>query len=53
MFLIEQLSKMPTQISILGLLLTFELHENRFLNIFKRSFMDALITPDRLENMVA
>lgn len=53
MFLIEQLSKTPAQVLILGILLTSEQHRERFLNIFRESFVDALITPDRLENMVA
>lgn len=53
MFLIEQLSKMLAQVSILALSLTSEQHIERFLSIFRKSFMDASITLDRLENMVA
>lgn len=52
LLLIEQLIKMPTQVSILGLLLTSEQHRERFLNIFRKSFVDASITPNRLENIV-
>ena len=37
----------------MGLLLTLEHHRERFLNIFRKSFVDASITPDRLKNMVA
>ncbi len=52
--LIEQLSKTASyRISIPGLLLTSERTRERFLNIFEKSFIDASITPDRLENMVA
>lgn len=51
--MIEQLSKTPAQFSILGLLLTSEQHRERFMSIFKKYFVDASITPNRLENMVA
>lgn len=51
--MVEQLSKTPAQVSILGLLLTSGQHQERFLSIFRKFFMDASITPDRLENMVA
>lgn len=53
MFLIKQLSKTLAQVSILGLLLTSEQHKERFLSIFRKSFVDISITLDRLENMVA
>lgn len=52
LFLVEQLSKTPAPVSILGLLLTSEQHRERFLSIFRKSFVDASITPDRLKNMV-
>lgn len=53
LFLIKQLSKTSTQVSILGLLLTSKQHREGFLNIFRKSFMDSSILLDRLENMVA
>lgn len=33
--------------------MTTEQHREKFLSIFRKSFIDASITPDRLENMVA
>lgn len=51
--MIEQLSKMLAQVSILGRLLTFKQHREKFMSIFRKSFENALITPYRLENMVA
>lgn len=51
--MIDQLSKTPAQVSILGLLSTSEQHKERFLSIFRKSFVDASITLDKLKNMVA
>ena len=53
LFLIKQLSEMSTQVSILGLLLMPEQHKERFLGIFRKSFMEASIMPNMLENKVA
>lgn len=52
LFLVEQLAKTQANISILGLLVTFAPQRGKFLNIFRRTFVDASITPDRLKNMV-
>lgn len=52
LFLVEQLAKTQANIFILGLLVTFAPHRDRFLNIFSRTFVDAAITLDQLENMV-
>lgn len=52
LFLVEQLAKTQSYIFILGLLVTSTPYRDRFLNIFKRTLVDALITPDQLENMV-
>lgn len=52
LFLVEQLAKTQSNISILGFLVTFAPHKDRFLNILRRTFMDTVITPDQLENMV-
>lgn len=37
----------------MGLLLTSKQHRERFFSIFRKSFVDASITLDRFENMVA
>lgn len=52
LFLIEKLAKTQANISILGLLVTSTPHRDRFLNIFRKPFVDATITPDQPENMV-
>lgn len=52
LFLIEQLSRMAMQVPIMGLLLMSKLHKKRFMGIFRKSFVDASITLDRLEHMV-
>lgn len=52
LFLVKQLAKTQVNISILGLLVTSAPHRDRFLNIFRKTFVDVTITPDRLENMV-
>ncbi len=48
LFLVEQLAKTQANISILGLLVTSAPHRDRFLNIFRKTFVDAIITLDRL-----
>lgn len=48
----EQWAKTQANISILGLLVTSAPYRDRFLNIFRKTFVDATITPDWLENMV-
>lgn len=52
LFLVEQLAKTQANISILGLLVTSAPHRDRFLNIFRKTFVNVVITPDWLENMV-
>lgn len=52
LFLVKQLAKIQANISILGLLVISAPHRDRFLNIFRKTFVDVAITPNRLENMV-
>ncbi|KAK9279523.1 hypothetical protein L1049_013202 [Liquidambar formosana] len=50
--LVEQLNKMPAQISILGLLLGSETHRNALAKVLNEAHVLSDITPENFQNMV-
>lgn len=49
---VEQLNKMPAQISILGLLKVSETHRDALLKVLNETHVASSITPESLENLV-